>query len=177
MHPIDPIISFWGECWIFWVLNLFSQHVPSSTSLCPICCAQHCPVRTYISEQYIRTHMFQISFWRANQKVIKKVSLQNKNLNLERIRPLALINMDHNYVPKSLTQPLAQAKMVTNSFGNRNFMQPMGRLSMHSWCALVFFFLGGLGELSFAFSSLFPMCSQHVFIVFPWGSPSSQVVT
>jgi len=46
--------------------------------------------------------------------------------------PPPLINMDHNYVPKSLTQPLAQAKMVTNSFGNRNFMQPMGRLSMHS---------------------------------------------
>jgi hypothetical protein len=23
--------------------------------------------------------------------------------------------------------------MVTNSFGKRNFMQPMGRLNMHSW--------------------------------------------
>ncbi len=32
--------------------------------------------------------------------------------------------------------------MVTNSFGNRNFMQPMGRLSMHSWWALVFSFWG-----------------------------------
>ncbi len=28
--------------------------------------------------------------------------------------------------------------MVTNSFGNRNFMHPMGRLIMHSKC-LVFF--------------------------------------
>jgi hypothetical protein len=33
--------------------------------------------------------------------------------------------------------------MVTNSFGNRNCMQPMGRLNMHSWRALVFFFLDG----------------------------------
>jgi hypothetical protein len=27
---------------------------------------------------------------------------------------------------------MARPKMVTNSFGNRNLMQPMGRLSMHS---------------------------------------------
>jgi hypothetical protein len=33
--------------------------------------------------------------------------------------------------------------MVTNSFGNRFFMQPMGRLSMHSWWALVFSLGGG----------------------------------
>jgi hypothetical protein len=30
--------------------------------------------------------------------------------------------------------------MVPNSFGNRNFVQPMGRLSMHSKC-LDFFLL------------------------------------
>ncbi len=30
--------------------------------------------------------------------------------------------------------------MVTNSFGNRNFMQPMGRLSMHSKCLDCFHF-------------------------------------
>jgi hypothetical protein len=35
--------------------------------------------------------------------------------------------------------------MVTNSFGNRNFMQPMGRLSMHSKC-LDFFFLLSFGK-------------------------------
>jgi hypothetical protein len=29
---------------------------------------------------------------------------------------------------------LAEAKMLTNNFGNRNFMQPMGRLNMHSKC-------------------------------------------
>jgi hypothetical protein len=35
--------------------------------------------------------------------------------------------------------------MVTNSFGNRNFMQPMGRLSMHSNCLdfFAFKFWGG----------------------------------
>jgi len=48
--------------------------------------------------------------------------------------------------------------MVTYSFGNRNFMQPMGWLSMHSWLALVFSFWGvgrGLGGVPFCFSSLF----------------------
>jgi hypothetical protein len=36
--------------------------------------------------------------------------------------------------------------MVTNSFGNRNFMQPMGRLGMHSKCIDLFsfkFWVGG----------------------------------
>jgi len=32
--------------------------------------------------------------------------------------------------------------MVTNSFGPRKFMQPMGRLNMHSWWALFFSFWG-----------------------------------
>jgi hypothetical protein len=34
--------------------------------------------------------------------------------------------------------------MVTNNFGNRNFMQPMGRLSMQSKC-LDFFLLSCFG--------------------------------
>ncbi len=38
--------------------------------------------------------------------------------------------------------------MVTNNFGNRNFMQPMGMLTMHSKCLDFIFFLnfGGRGE-------------------------------
>jgi hypothetical protein len=38
--------------------------------------------------------------------------------------------VSQDYVHKSLTQPLAQAKMTINRFGNRNFMLPMGRLIM-----------------------------------------------
>jgi hypothetical protein len=39
-----------------------------------------------------------------------------------------------------------------------------------------FFLLGaGRGEF-FCLSSMFPMCSQHFFIMFPWGSSSSQIV-
>ncbi len=54
--------------------------------------------------------------------------------------------------------------MVPKSFGNRSFMQPMGRLSLHSRC-LVF---GGRGERGrfFSFSlcsNRFPMCSPWVF--------------
>jgi len=48
--------------------------------------------------------------------------------------------------------------MATNSFGNKNFMQPMRRLRMHSGC-LVFYFpsfwFGG-------FFFLFSMCSHQV---------------
>ncbi len=57
--------------------------------------------------------------------------------------------------------------MVTNSFGNRNFMQPMGRLSMRSKC-LDFFsfkFLGRGRIFFFHFSfvpNMFPMGSHHV---------------
>jgi hypothetical protein len=40
--------------------------------------------------------------------------------------------------------------MVMNSFGNRNFMQPMGRLSMHSKCPDFFSFkFWGGGEEDF----------------------------
>ncbi len=58
--------------------------------------------------------------------------------------------------------------MVTNSFGNRIFMQPMGRLSLHSKCLDFIFLLGfGLvGEDYFSFS----LCSQHVPFKFLMGS-------
>ncbi len=67
---------------------------------------------------------------------------------------------------------LAQAKMVTNSFGNRNFMQPMGRLSMHS-NALIFFILsfgwegGGFFQFSFV-PKMFPSSSQWVLLGFQY---------
>ncbi len=67
--------------------------------------------------------------------------------------------------------------MVMNSFGNRNFMHPMGRLSMHSKCidffSFKFFFGGGGGgeRLFFLFSfvpNMFPSSSQMGFPrVFP----------
>ncbi len=58
--------------------------------------------------------------------------------------------------------------MVTNSFGTRNFMQPMWGLSIHSKC-LKFFsfkFWVGLGEDFFSFF----LCSQYVPFKFPMGS-------
>jgi hypothetical protein len=78
--------------------------------------------------------------------------------------------------------------MVTNSFGNRNFMQPMGRLSMHSNCLDFFAFKfwgggrgGGVG--CFFFFPSFPTCSLQVpngfricslrSHVFPKGVPNS----
>ncbi len=51
-----------------------------------------------------------------------------------------------------------------NSFGNRNFMQPMGRLCMHSKC-LVLFSFEFWGEEFFHFSlvpNMFPSSSQWV---------------
>ncbi len=71
--------------------------------------------------------------------------------------------------------------MVANSFGNRNFMQLMGRLSMHSKC-LDFFpfkFWVGVGEDFFHFSFVpnkFPSSSQWVPIRFPICSQGSQCV-
>jgi len=62
--------------------------------------------------------------------------------------------------------------MVTNSFGNRNFMQPMGRLSMHSKCLDFFAFKFGQGwggRYFFIFPS-FPICSLQVPNGFPSGS-------
>jgi hypothetical protein len=55
--------------------------------------------------------------------------------------------------------------MVTNSFGNKNFMQPMGKLSMHYSKCLDLFSLsfweggGGVDVLHFA---LFPNCSLQI---------------
>jgi hypothetical protein len=60
--------------------------------------------------------------------------------------------------------------MVTNSFGNRTFMQPMGRLSMHSKCLDFFsfkFWVSG-GRWGGFFS--FFLSSQHVLVKFPSGS-------
>jgi hypothetical protein len=48
------------------------------------------------------------------------------------------------------------------SFGNRNFMQSMGRLSMHSKCIDLFLLSWEVGFFSF--------CSQHVPFKFPMGS-------
>ncbi len=41
--------------------------------------------------------------------------------------------------------------MVTNSLGNKNFIQPMGRLSMYSKCLEIF--LGGCGGLGLGVGS------------------------
>jgi hypothetical protein len=58
--------------------------------------------------------------------------------------------------------------MVTYSFGNRNFMQPMGRLSMHSKCLVFFpFKFWVVGGRFFSFFLLFPTCSLQVSNVFP----------
>jgi len=64
--------------------------------------------------------------------------------------------------------------MVTESFGKRNFMQPMGRpkraLKVH--CFFSFYVLeGGEGKRDFFVIFLsFPMCSQYVPFKFPMGS-------
>jgi hypothetical protein len=70
-----------------------------------------------------------------------------------------------------------------NSFGNRNFMQPMGRLSMHSKCLDFFsfkFWVGG-GRIFFHFSFVpfkfsmgsqwVPICSPRVFSIAPRFNP------
>jgi len=63
--------------------------------------------------------------------------------------------------------------MVMNSFGNRNFMQPMGRLNMHSKCLVFFlkvFFGGGGGRIFFLFTfvpNMFLSSSHQVPNVFP----------
>jgi hypothetical protein len=72
---------------------------------------------------------------------------------------------------------LAQAKNGDQQFfGNRNFMQPMGRLSMHSKCLdfisfkfwVVVVVVGGF----FFLFPLFPTCSFQVPNVFPKGVPN-----
>jgi hypothetical protein len=59
--------------------------------------------------------------------------------------------------------------MVTTSFGNRNFIQPVGRLSMHSKCLDFFSFNLWVGGGSGGFLSFF-LCSQHVPFKFPMDS-------
>jgi len=110
-NSVDPTCTqgasfflFGGECWIFWICicfycvsNQFSacsqcsqsvpQHVLNSTSLCPICLAQHCPLETYVSGQYwdlynfmfeVNTstlgslQSFRICLWWANQRGPRK---------------------------------------------------------------------------------------------------------
>ncbi len=60
--------------------------------------------------------------------------------------------------------------MVTNCFGNRNFMQLMGRLHMHSKCLAFFSFNLGVGGRIFFIFPLFPTCSFQVPNGFPSGS-------
>jgi hypothetical protein len=60
--------------------------------------------------------------------------------------------------------------MVTNSFGNKNFVQSVGRLSIHSKCLDFFsfkFWGGEGGERIFSHFLLFPTCSLQV----PNGNP------
>ncbi len=64
--------------------------------------------------------------------------------------------------------------MVTNSLGKGNFMQPMGRHSMHSNCVDFFslkFWVGG-GRIFFNFL-VFPICSLEVPNGFPIFCPKS----
>jgi len=65
--------------------------------------------------------------------------------------------------------------MVTSSFGKRNFMQPMRRLSLHSWMVQFFPFWRGLagGDMGFLFFPLFPSGSQSVLKCIPKDVPNS----
>ncbi len=75
--------------------------------------------------------------------------------------------------------------MVTNSFGNRNFMQPMERFSMQSKCPnflFLKFWVGGKDFFFFIFP-VFPTCSFQVpngfpicsLRVFPIGPPFNSI--
>ncbi len=79
--------------------------------------------------------------------------------------------------PKWISTPnlywgyLPWPKMVVKFFGNRNFMHPMGRFSMHSKCLGFFsfkFFVGGRGGGGGFFPFL--LCSQHVPFKWPMSS-------
>jgi hypothetical protein len=62
--------------------------------------------------------------------------------------------------------------MVTNSFGNRNFMQPMGR-PKHALALFLLSFFGGVGEEGGGFFFIFPwfsMYSHYVPFKFTLGS-------
>ncbi len=67
-----------------------------------------------------------------------------------------------DYVPKSLTQPLARDKNGDQQFWkNKNFMQPMGRLSMQLM----------MGPGFFLIFPLFRMCGPRVFPLAPRFNP------
>jgi hypothetical protein len=66
---------------------------------------------------------------------------------------------------------------VKNSYGKRNFMQPMGRPHHALMVACLFSFLvlgggegGGGGKVFFSILPWFPMCSHYVPLKFPMGS-------
>jgi hypothetical protein len=61
--------------------------------------------------------------------------------------------------------------MVTNYFGNRNFMQPMRRLR-EAQCFPFGGREGGGGNFFCIFLGLFPICSHEAPKVFPLGSQS-----
>jgi hypothetical protein len=88
--------------------------------------------------------------------------------------------------------------MLTNRFGNKIFMQPMRRLSMHSWGVQIFSLGGERGEggawshtlFVFVFplvlnvflsctrrvpSSHYPRCSQYHLTSIPYGLPKVQL--
>jgi hypothetical protein len=62
----------------------------------------------------------------------------------------------YSYYAISLHPPNSAPAISLGSFGKRNFMQPMGRLSMHSWM-VQFFFLEQTGDRDFFFP-----CSHQV---------------
>jgi hypothetical protein len=60
-------------------------------------------------------------------------------------------------------------KLMMNSFGNRNFMQPMGRLTMHSKCLDFFSFKFWVGRFYFGEPSkfqLFLVMGQSNWLIF-----------
>ncbi len=65
--------------------------------------------------------------------------------------------------------------MVPKSFGNRSFMQPMGKLNLYSRCVVFLFLSGGEGRgrffSFFLCSNRFPMCSPWVFLIAPCFNP------
>ncbi len=71
--------------------------------------------------------------------------------------------MSPNFSPCNYPRP----KMVTNSFGNRNFICSQWEGSTCTHEGRCFFLLGVGWVRFFLFFSLFPMCFQHVLSMFP----------
>jgi hypothetical protein len=82
-------------------------------------------------------------------------------------KPISIPRKNGDYDPKK--------KMVTMSFKNENFVQPMGRPSMQLGWTLFFPFWGVVGRVIFNFSSLFPMCFLYYLIMPHLNSSSSQL--